>query len=367
MRNTTYYMRQLTIAIITSLLFQSATAQDTTARWPQAKAWNWYNKQPWLCGFNYIPAYAINYTAMWDKTTFDAAAIDKELALAEAAGMNCLRAVLQFAVYEDDPAYFLKTLDSFMSLCKKHHIKFMPALFDDCVFGLEHDPKVGRQPAPLKGWYAWAWSPSPGHTMVIDSNTHPRIEKYVKAVIGRFKNDDRILLWDLYNEPTNGGLGSATFPLLKKVIVWARSVQPTQPLSVDVWNGDKRLNEIALAASDVITFHNYGNNELLQKHITELQVNNRPMICTEWMNRPAGSTIGSNLPVFYEQKIGCMLWGLVNGKTQTDLPWGHRPPDPAPTIWQHDLFRSDFSVYRQPELDSIKMYTNRGASLRAKN
>jgi hypothetical protein len=269
--------------------------------------------------------------------------------------------VLQFAVYEDDPDYFLRTLDTFMAICKKHNIKFMPTLFDDCVFGLEHDPKVGKQPEPLKGWYAWAWSPSPGHSLVVDSTTHPRIEKYVKAVINRFKNDDRILLWDLYNEPTNGGLGSATFPLLKKVIRWARAVNPTQPLSIDVWNGDKRLNEIALAASDVITFHNYGNKEALVKHIAELKQHNRPLLCTEWMNRPAGSAIGTHLPVFFTENVGCMLWGLVNGKTQTDLPWGHRPPDPPPTVWQHDLYRTDFSEYKKAEIDSIKMYTGLAA------
>jgi hypothetical protein len=293
---------------------------------------------------------------MWDKTTFDAAAIDKELALAAASGMNVLRAVLQFAVYEDDSAYFLNTLDTFMDICRRHKIRFMPSLFDDCVFGLEHDPKVGRQPEPLTGWYAWAWSPSPGHSLVVDSITHPRIEKYVKSIIGRFKNDQRILLWDLYNEPTNGGLGSASFPLLKKTITWARSIIPSQPLSIDVWNGNKRLNDIVLAASDVITFHNYGNKDELIKQIKDLKQYNRPLICTEWMNRPNGSVIATHLPVFYTEKMGCMLWGLVNGKTQTHLPWGHRPGDPVSKVWQHDLYRPDFTAYNQNEIDSIKKY-----------
>ncbi|WP_158559230.1 cellulase family glycosylhydrolase [Deminuibacter soli] len=331
-------------------------AQDSTLRWSNDKAWQWYNQHPWYCGFNYIPAYAINYTAMWDKTSFDPAAIDKELALAETSGMNVLRAVLQYAVYENDPAYFLKTLDRFAAICDKHHIKFVPSLFDDCAFGINHDPKIGKQPEPLKGWYAWAWSPSPGHSMVTDSTTYPKLEKYVKAVIGRFKNDQRILFWDLYNEPTNGGLGSATFPLLKKVIAWARTVNPDQPLSIDVFDNNPRLNAIIYAASDIITFHNYGNKEILQKQINELKQHNRPVICTEWMNRPWASTVGNNLPVFYKEKIGCMLWGLVNGKTQTDLPWGHRPGDPAQAVWQHDLYHGDFIPYNTNEIDSLKKY-----------
>lgn len=329
-------------------------AQNTGVRWSEQKIWDWHKQRPWYCGFNYIPAYAINYTAMWDKTSFDALAIDKELALAEELGMNCVRAVLQYAVFEDDPDYFLNTLEKFLSICKKHKIKFMPTLFDDCVFGLDHDPKTGKQPEPLIGWYAWAWSPSPGHSLVVDSLAHPEIEKYVKAVINRFKNDDRIFIWDLYNEPTNGGLGTASFPLLKKVIAWAREVNPSQPITVGVWNGNERLNDIAINGSDIISFHNYGNKQDLEKHIAKLKQYNRPIINTEWMNRPAGSVIETNLPVFFAEKIGCMLWGLVNGKTQTHLPWGHRPGDPVQAVWQHDLYKNDFAPYDPKELEYLK-------------
>ena len=147
-------------------------------------------------------------------------------------------------------------------------------------------------------------------------------------MIGRFKDDQRILFWDLYNEPTNGGLGTMPFSIAEKSDSPAQEVNPSQPLSMDVWNNNKRLNDIVLAGSDIISFHNYGNKEQLVKQIKELKKHNRPLICTEWMNRPNGSTIATNLEVFYEEKVGCMLWGLVNGKTQTDLPWGHRPGDP---------------------------------------
>ncbi|MDQ6843184.1 MAG: cellulase family glycosylhydrolase [Bacteroidota bacterium] len=352
-------MKKVFVYILFFVLISFSTqvpAQDSTRRWSDQKAWNWYKKQPWLCGFNYIPAYAINYTAMWDKTSFDAIAIDKELALAETTGMNVLRAVLQYAVYADDSAYFLKTLNTFAGICDRHHIKFVPALFDDCTFGINSDPQIGKQPEPLKGWYAWAWSPSPGHSMVVDTTTYPRLEAYVKAVIGRFKDDQRILLWDLYNEPTNGGLGSTTLPLLTRVVEAARWVNPSQPLSIDVWNNNSRLNEIVFAASDVITFHNYGTKEELVKEINDLKKHNRPLINTEWMNRPRGSGILSNLEIFYDEKVGCMLWGLVNGKTQTDLPWGHRPGDPVPAVWQHDLYHGNFIPYDKKEIELLKKY-----------
>ncbi|RYF86781.1 MAG: hypothetical protein EOO00_12940, partial [Chitinophagaceae bacterium] len=302
-------MRKTITCLCIVLACIKGLSQDSTLRWSEQKAWDWYNKQPWLCGFNYIPAYAINYTAMWDKTSYDPVAIDKELKLAASTGMNVLRAVLQYAVYEEDPAYFIKTLENFTGICAKNNIKFVPALFDDCVFGIEHDPKTGKQPEPLKGWYAWAWSPSPGHSMVVDHSTHLKLEKYVEAIVSHFKDDQRILFWDLYNEPTNGGLGSASFPLLIKVVNAARSVNPSQPISVDVWDRNARLNEIVYAASDIITFHNYDNRDGLLKHIKELKQRKRPLINTEWMNRDRKSTIADNLRVFYDEKVGCMLWG----------------------------------------------------------
>lgn len=331
-------------------------AQSQGKRWSEARIWAWYNQQPWYCGFNYIPAYAINYTAMWDKTSFNEAAIDKELALAEKSGMNSLRAVLQYAVYADDPQYFLKTLDRFMAICDKHHIKFIPALFDDCSFGINNDPKTGKQPEPLMGWYAWAWSPSPGHSLVVDSTTHPKLKKYVMAVIERFKNDNRILMWDLYNEPTNGGLGSATFPLLKKTIAWARAVNPSQPLTIGIFDQNPRLNSIITENVDLITFHDYGDKEHVIKSIENLKQYNRPIINTEWMNRPWKSTVSEIIPVFYQYKVGCNLWGLVNGKTQTNLPWGHRPGDPEQKLWQHDLYSGDFKPYKTDEIDSLKLF-----------
>ena len=66
--------------------------------------------------------------------------------------MNCARVVMQYAVYEDDPAYFLRTLDTFLGICDKYGVKVMPIFFDDCAFGVNTDPVVGQQPEPLKGW-----------------------------------------------------------------------------------------------------------------------------------------------------------------------------------------------------------------------
>jgi hypothetical protein len=334
----------------------AASAKDAAdLRWSVERAKAWGEANPWCCGVNYIPANAINYTAMWDKTGFSPEVVRRELKLMTDMGMNCVRFVMQYKVYEDDPECFLKALETFLSLCDEAGLKAMPIFFDDCAFGANRDPTVGRQPEPLEGWYAWAWSPSPGHTMVVDEREHPKLERYVKDVMRRHRDDRRILLWDLYNEPTSSGLGARSFPLLRKAFAWAREVNPSQPVSSGLWNRDRALNEILLANSDVVTFHCYKGARETAKEIKRLQASGRPVICTEWMNRPAGSTVKDCIGVFADSNAGCLLWGLVNGKTQTHLPWGHRPEKlPYKGAWQHDLYRGDFSPYDPGEIEIIK-------------
>ena len=347
-------MKSFLTGLILLLLAAGARAQGAAGQWTPARANAWYAQQPWPCGFNYIPANALNYTAMWDKTSFSPAVIDKELALAQQTGFNCARVVLQYAVWADDSAYFKQTLGQFLAIADKHHIKIMPCLFDDCVFGGQMDPHVGRQPAPVPGWYAWAWSPSPGHTMVADTTSYPRLGRYVRDVMTAFKADKRLFVWDLYNEPTNGGLGAKSLPLVRRVFQWARAVQPAQPVTIAYWSDNAVLNQLIEANADITTFHNYNPAADLEQTIARLAKLDRPMICTEWLNRPRGSDVASILPVLYQNRVGAIGWGLVNGATQTHLPWGHRPGDPAPTVWQHDLYRPDLTPYRPAELALFK-------------
>lgn len=335
------------------IAFSCDSKSDLNVRWSEEKANEWYDSQAWPCGFNYIPANAISYTEMWMPYCFDADFIDKELALAEDIGFNVLRVVLPFVVWEHNPKEFIKEMDEFLEVCDKRGLKVMFTFFDDCAFGNDEklkNPWYGQQPEVLKGWYANGWTPSPGHDMVRDSTTWPRLEKYVKNVIESFKDDSRVWVWDLYNEPTNGGLKEVSLPLVRKVFLWAREINPVQPLTIAQWNGYKDLNEIIFENSDIITFHNYSDAENLTNHISDLKKHNRPVINSEWLNRINNSLVASCLPVFKENNVGCMHWGLVNGKTQTHLGWGWRPGREDPELFQHDLFSTDHKVFYPEEI-----------------
>jgi len=73
--------------------------------------------------------------------------------------------------------------------------------------------------------------------------------------------------------------------------------------------------------------------------------------------------IESVLPVFASENVGCLHWGLVNGKTQTNLPWGHRPGNGSYTrIWQHDLYTTDYKMYSPYELELFKTTISKSKS-----
>lgn len=51
--------------------------QKAPQRWSEQKANDWYAKQPWLVGANFVPSDAINQMEMFQKATFDPALIDE--------------------------------------------------------------------------------------------------------------------------------------------------------------------------------------------------------------------------------------------------------------------------------------------------
>ncbi len=107
--------------------------------------------------------------------------------------------------------------------------------------------------------------------------------------------------------------------------------------------------------SDIITFHNYRDADNLHSHIIELKKLKRPIINTEWLNRARGSFVSTHLTVLKEENVGCMHWGLVNGKTQTHLHWGWRACMGEPDVWQHDLYNLDHVPY---DKDEIELFLN---------
>jgi len=341
--------------------------------WTRDAAFAWYAKQPWLVGSNYVPAYAVNELEMWQAETFDPKQIDTELGWAEGIGMNTMRVFLHDLLWKQDADGFKKRIDTFLGICAKHNIRPMLVLFDSVW---DPDPRLGPQPEPRPGVHNSRWVQSPGRAALGDSSQYPQLEQYVKGVVGAFAKDDRVLAWDIWNEPDNLNGSSYKDPekkmdlvleLLPKAFAWARSVHPEQPLTSGIWHEDPSkpqppsiMAKEQLDLSDIISFHSYDPAPKFKQQISWLQSYKRPIICTEYMARPRGSTFEAILPVAKHFKVGAINWGFVAGKSQTNLPWDswqHPYTQSQPPVWFHDIFHSDGTPYLPDEASFIRKET----------
>jgi hypothetical protein len=369
--------KRVAALLVVSLLFVGqASLAVAGPRWTEAQAREWYARQGFLIGANFAPATAINQLEMWQAETFDPARIDLELGWAEGIGMNTMRVFLHNLVYQQDAQGFLKRLDQFLAIAAKHHIRPILVLFDSVWDPL---PALGPQRPPRPGVHNSGWVQSPGKVALEDPSYWPRLEEYVKGVVGRFKDDGRVLAWDVWNEVDNTNepayaslepknKGELVLALLSQVYAWAREAGATQPLTSGLWRGGDwsnitelpAIDRLQLTEADIITFHSYDPPPQLEARIQQLQVYKRPIVCTEYMARGNGSTFQGSLPILKKYNVGAINWGLVQGKTQTNLPWDswRRPyVDREPKVWFHEVFRNDGTPYDSKETALIKSIT----------
>jgi len=337
-------------------------------RWTAAAAKAWYAARAWPLGCNFVPSTAVNQLAMWQAETFDPATIDRELGYAAGLGMNAVRVFLHDLLWRDDAAGLMGRIETFLTLADAHGIATLPVLFDSCW---NPAPVAGPQSLPRPGVHNSAWVQSPGMAALADPSTRPRLEAYVVGVVGHFANDRRVLGWDIWNEPDNGpevatrdaamlaAKAMLVLPLLGEAFDWARATGPAQPLTSAIWSGDwssldqmTPIQRLQVERSDIVSFHNYDPADEFARRVGWLQAFDRPILCTEYLARPRGSTFAAIVPVAAATRVGLFSWGLVRGDTQTHLPWDSwdRPYVDRPAgMWFHDILDPDGTPYDAAE------------------
>lgn len=326
-------------------------------QWTAERANKWYASIDPIRGCNYLPRTAVNSTEMWQAESFDPGAIAEELAWAGAAGFNSARVFHQFLVWRDDPAGLKQRIEQFLDIAAGKGIKAMFILFDDCAFA-GVDPYLGKQDDPLPDVHNSGWTPSPGLKRVHDRAVWPELKDYVVDIVSSFADDERLLIWDLYNEPGNSDMGGSSLPLVEAAFAWSREAGAQQPLTTSIWrlHDDYEMSERILELSDVTSFHHYGATGV-ETIIQRCQAYGRPVICTEWLRRVVGQTVQLTLPIFARERIGWYNWGLVAGRTQTYLDWRRERNTPDNRTWQHDIFHADGAPYDQAEIELIRSFT----------
>jgi aldose 1-epimerase len=72
------------------------------------------------------------------------------------------------------------------------------------------------------------------------------------------------------------------------------------------------------------------------------------------MARTRKSICQTHLPIFKSEKVGCINWGFVSGKTNTIFPWGSKTSSDPPKVWFHDLLYADGRPYMTDEINTFK-------------
>lgn len=346
------------------------------ARWTREQANDWQDRTGWLLGCNFAPSTAGNQLELWQRDTFDPDTIERELGwAAEVVGMNSIRLFLHDLAWQVDPTGFLDRLDRVLDLAAGHGISVMPVLFDGIW---DPDPRPGPQGAPRPGVHNSLWLQSPGATVLADRARWSSLRPYVEGVLGRFANDERVVVWDLFNEPDSPNPSYArrdpahkaqlVGELLEEVWDWAVGVDPAQPLTVGVYllphHHPERASAVARTAlerSDVVSFHSYEGEERLRQAIGGLRTLGRPLICTEWMGRSRSPVRLAE--VLCDEQVGAYTWGLVDGRTQTKYSWtSWWRRDPATRPWFHELLHGDGRPYDEHEVALLRRVSPRGST-----
>lgn len=210
-----------------------------------------------------------------------------------------------------------------------------------------------------------------GHHILDEPDKAPRYFEMVREIVTRYKDDERIIIWNVYNEIGNSKRNEDSLPNLKRIFEIIREIDPIQPLTCETWSlGGCEIEELpevqryALEHSDIISYHNYGTYQENIEIIKKLKRLGRPILNTEWLGHCLGNGVQEMFPLFYLENIGCYNWGFVAGKYQTYEPWNcvwedyEKNPDMKCdfTKWFHDLYRPNHHPYDPKEIEIIKHF-----------
>lgn len=351
-------------------------------RWSEKRVWEWYHARTWIRGCNYMSADCANRIDQWQEYGFEERleTTKKEFALMSELGFNSIRIVPEFIVWEQKHDGFMERFERYVSLADEYGISCMVVLGNDCVPPYEEAMKRmhlgeqhvdwgyhGGRKVSQHGEFAGA-----GYCILDDPAYTEKYYDFVRELVKTYKDDPRILIWDVYNEPGNSKRKSMSLPYLKKFFEIIRGIDPIQPLTVGIWSQTENFDELleiekyGMEHSDIISYHNYSSYENNVRELKALKKFGRPILNTEWLNRCMGNTIEALFPLFYLEEVGCYNWGLVAGKYQTYEPhniiWDEYQKNPDKfrdfdfTKWFHDLYRPSHNPYDPKEIELIKRF-----------
>lgn len=261
-----------------------------------------YKDYSWLRGFSVIPSWAARIEEAW--WTYDGGQMRDEVALATEVHANCIRLWIEFTAWMAEPEKVTEHFFDAVAAIDEAGMKTMP-----CLFNCWHDRR---------------WDYGGTYLQNIRGDWQP-METYVRTLVTPLAADERILCWDLCNEPDN-------FPNeedAKKQVDWLRFVADVvrssgaqQPILVGTMNGQNI--EMVADFVDVLCGHPYPQDaaempafiasyqDIQQRHGKPMLVNECLPGCLVDLDRAA--LVRDSTRMLSEAGFGWMGWALKEGK-----------------------------------------------------
>ncbi len=327
----------LTLTLLLHGTFSSAEPIDTST---------------WV-GSNYTPAFCVNQVQMWHE--FKPEVIDRELAAAKKYfGLNTLRVFLHNIPYDAEKEAFLDRIEQFLVICDRHGIKPGFVFFDDCW---QHSGITLTQKPPVDGLIGGNWAACPQDVERTDENL-PKFKAYVQDVIRAHRTDDRVLWWEIFNEPVMAA--PYTIKLRNQGYQWAKELEPIQPV-INCWDDSSE--------TDLVDAHNYSANFAGWDRQADLNPSKgaifteagarwyagkgtshgEPVEIIDWLKRRKAA--GKTVPGVY------LCWEVMVGNVNARWIWGAPSGAPEPTLPWCGLLWPDNTPVSLAEVEAVRSYT----------
>ncbi len=311
-------------------------ANGGRGQWSEEQAWEWENRVGVIKGFN---APSLPYPGM-----------DRVEILEKAArlGYNSVRIWIPPGAERGEE--YLKTI---LDEASKYNMTVSPVLrtnsyFDD-YFNGDNKAEVEKE-----------------------------IKDYLQHTVGKYKDDYRIVFWDVANEPAlrysfDGKAwekeGLEEIELVKNIVRWTRELNPVQPVTTSalfltehLYDDNKvhrALKELA-AMSDIHNFHLYDLSVNRMKALDDMiavlkSLGDRPIACTEIVGRTRGGTFARSLTAFSKYHIHFYNWGMYTSDSNWAVAWDLSSFEPYEP-WFHDVLHPDGYPYDWRDLDWVRNF-----------
>jgi len=260
-------------------------------------------------GFNYFASYASTLEEMWGN--YKQEVWSYEMAIARRAGANTIRFWLSPKVYGRNPKQFLRNLEQALSAARDNNLLCIPVLFN-----------AWRTSRP-----EWAV----GHITAEDMCAEKRkgFERYVRAVVSRFKDDQRVLMWEICNEPDlYADLQPFAVEFCEHWYEFIKRIGARQPVTIGL--ASVANLERFVHCQDILNFHFYDTEEVAIRRVIQIAKDvswryGKPVFCSETGTARSNQlehrrNVELQTRLLEENDIGFILPWLVRAKAADTCP-----------------------------------------------